>query len=58
MASKAAEAAAGHSEDVTPVPLRKLITTLLAISFGTILECECCSCAAVADGHSAHKTRT
>lgn len=23
------------------VPLRKLITTLLAISFGTILECEC-----------------
>jgi hypothetical protein len=52
MASKAAAAAAAaHPEDVAPVPLRKLIATLLAISFGTILECECCSCDAAADGH-------
>lgn len=38
--SKPAEQA-GHVEDVTAVPLRKLVATLLAISFGTILECEC-----------------
>lgn len=41
MSSSKPAGQAGHVEDVTAVPIRKLIATLLAISFGTILECEC-----------------
>lgn len=33
--------AVGHDEG-TPISKRQLVATLLAISFGTILECECC----------------
>jgi hypothetical protein len=43
MSSSKTAGQAGHIEEVTAVPLRKLIATLLAISFGTILECECSS---------------
>lgn len=41
MSSSKTAGQAGHVEDVTAVPLRQLVATLLAISFGTILECEC-----------------
>jgi hypothetical protein len=38
-----AEKAEADTGDANPVPLRKLVMTLLAISFGTILECESCT---------------
>jgi hypothetical protein len=38
-----ADKAAADPRDDNPVPMRKLVMTLLAISFGTILECESCS---------------
>jgi len=39
----AASAEAVGPDEGTSVTSRQLVATLLAISFGTILECECCS---------------